>query len=788
MIKKFIFIAAVLPLLVACNSDDADDVLPPAAPLTMSESEITIGQLGRYYTVTFSNVASGDSVVAATPMADWIEVDELLSSSLRIYVHPNDDERRREATVLITTLQGNKATLTVTQRSDADSDENALPGEALTVQGRVGFGYDLTQDYMDVKSATDVIFDYNALVLAEAEYGTIIGQDCRNRLDYTLHTAYSIVEMAGNLMSEQTDGVKFLGLSKKVTKYKSVQSFQNDKHSYGFAKISKTAATRYLDMGKIEALLREGRTDIFTADFRQLYDAVRQNPCQATAQQLVSRYGTHVVTYADLGGRLEYTINFSAHQVSREEMEQTMKFKNGNMRDSDTKRRNEKLNNINSTMDVTVYGGSEETRMALQKASPTTDTNQQIPTALLAAWTNTIIDDAEHQANLSMANCRLTPIWQLFPDLNTRNVVLSYVVHYAESMMLSPEMREKLGVSGYKAVSVQTPNFTDFLMQDEEPLVKVGYVDKIPMFEICNEYVPDIRGDRRVTIIYPIVNQRSNIRRGIFPGNGENPPCEVSFDEYGGCFIAQIEGYGTTDRIDSLYFIDGALYADPMNVPCDDVSGKIKIEPQYITVTVKSTYKKDNGRYQNYYYTKPAVKIGPGYWGRSCFIERENFSFNRFPPVPIPGQDNQWSYDRKNDDAVSGDRWGLATTDEEKWYYPEENNWTTLMNYLGNNMKPLFQTQLSGFKPFFDGYIVCYYDWNGFNYSKKYNENDCAMLLVNNRSRLENSNFILLLHPDYTFSQIEAEYSSLNPFRSKTHLTFAPVYPYHGSNYKYPYK
>ena len=321
MIKKFIFIAAVLPLLVACNSDDADDVLPPAAPLTMSESEITIGQLGRYYTVTFSNVASGDSVVAATPMADWIEVDELLSSSLRIYVHPNDDERRREATVLITTLQGNKATLTVTQRSDADSDENALPGEALTVQGRVGFGYDLTQDYMDVKSATDVIFDYNALVLAEAEYGTIIGQDCRNRLDYTLHTAYSIVEMAGNLMSEQTDGVKFLGLSKKVTKYKSVQSFQNDKHSYGFAKISKTAATRYLDMGKIEALLREGRTDIFTADFRQLYDAVRQNPCQATAQQLVSRYGTHVVTYADLGGRLEYTINFSAHQVSREDHE-----------------------------------------------------------------------------------------------------------------------------------------------------------------------------------------------------------------------------------------------------------------------------------------------------------------------------------------------------------------------------------------------------------------------------------------------------------------------------------
>ena len=93
---------------------------------------------------------------------------------------------------------------------------------------------------MDVSSATEQVFSYEGLLGYEKGYGIIVAQDRRNYLDYTIHTAYSIAEMAEHLMKEQTDGVSFFGLSKKVTKYKVVDNFEQSQNSYGFAKITKT--------------------------------------------------------------------------------------------------------------------------------------------------------------------------------------------------------------------------------------------------------------------------------------------------------------------------------------------------------------------------------------------------------------------------------------------------------------------------------------------------------------------------------------------------------------------
>ena len=42
---------------------------------------------------------------------------------------------------------------------------------------------------------------------------------------------------------------------------------------------------------------------------------------------------------------------------------------------------------------------------------------------------------------------------------------------------------------------------------DDATLVKVVYHGKVPVAEICHEYVPDIRADRRVTVMYPLVKR-----------------------------------------------------------------------------------------------------------------------------------------------------------------------------------------------------------------------------------------------------------------------------------------
>lgn len=779
MLRRLFLFVAVLPVLVACH-DYREDILPSTPPLCLSEAEIAIGLWGRYYTVAISNVAQDDSVVTATPSADWVDVDELTSSSIRIYVHPNDEESRRTATVNISTTNGSSATLNVTQLSEADADNNALPtGDALTVQGRVGFGYDLMCDYMDVKSATELIFDYNALLLAEMEYGTIVAQDSRNRLDYTLHTAYSIAEMAENLMSEQTDGVKFFGLSRKMTKYKSVQNFKGDVQSYGFAKISKTVATRYIDMGKIDALIREGRTGIFTDEFRQYYQAVLNDPSESTVESMVKKYGTHVVTYADLGGRLEYTINFQAHQVSRDEMEATMKYKNGNLKDSDSKRRKEQLSNIASTMAVTIYGGSSQTREVLQKATPTTNTNQQIPSDLLAAWTNTIVNDVEHMGNLAMANCRLTPIWQLFPQENVRNAILSYILRMSENLVLSPEMREKLGLSGYKRFKVDKLGLDDFGSGQNASLVKVAYVDKVPLLEICNEYVPEIRGDKRVTVVYPIMSQRSNIRRGIFPGNGENPPCEVSFDDEGGCYIAQLEGYATNECIDSLFYIDGALYDKNMNVPTVNVRNADIRDQRLTWYEIFDEWEGKAG-----YRDVPIVKIGSGYWSRSYLKSFFNVVYSK-PGDGLSVFNWTWS-------SPASFSWGRNKKD---WFYPDRNDLNALQNYIGNHAKVLFKDQQAGLNPDFIGYRVVQWEDYGYPYgnydlSFTVNGGDCAIAFLNNRQTEDTKGVIMLLHPDYTFSFVDGNFEWVqersHDYCIKRRLE-APVFAFHNTYFTYPY-
>ena len=53
---------------------------------------------------------------------------------------------------------------------------------------------------------------------------------------------------------------------------------------------------------------------------------------------------------------------------------------------------------------------------------------------------------------------------------------------------------------------------------DDATLVKVVYHGKVPVAEICHEYVPDIRADRRVTVMYPLVKGSPNLNRGIFLG------------------------------------------------------------------------------------------------------------------------------------------------------------------------------------------------------------------------------------------------------------------------------
>ena len=751
-------VVTVAVLLVAAGCHRPDDVIPDGI-LTLSETSVDVGWLGRYCTLSVNGMSDGDSIAVVTPDAAWVTHDRSFGTHIVLYVQPNDTERQRKTTVDVRTARGLSATLDVVQHSTAENDNNALDEGALTRYGRVGYGYNMLLDYTDIASASDKpVFDYDALVAAERDYGIIIGQEPNSSLNYQYYTSYSIYEMATRLMKEQTDEVSFLGLSKKTYRYTSVKSFDAETSCYGYAKLTKVVATRYLDMGKVDELLRrQDRYPVLAPDFRAWIDRLRDGGCaKVDVENFVSAYGTHVIIYADLGGRLDYDVNYVKHQTNREEMERFMQYSLGKLKSDKTIESTYKNVSEQGGVSVYAYGGDETTRKRLKvNLRPTDITSAQLSPDAIADWAASI--DLAHLENISLADCRLIPIWQVLPDEEMRAAVRSHILDLAEQ--LSGQRKEELGLNNYIAVSLK--NLRDF--GGAESLVKLAYNEKIPKFEICNEYVPELRGDQRVTIIYPIYQGKTNIRHGIFAGDSVNTPSEISFDDVGGVYIQPLEGCKAGQVLDTLYYIDGALYGTDYG-----------IETRVKDLTVVPEWLKINGHVKLY----PVVKIGHGFWTRCPLADRMGFGNY---------QSASWTY---KEQVVGGvlyadvyypknpmyNRSADFGTDEGLWYIPSIDDLDALYTYVGRNPKTLFAQQQTGFDATFDGCLTSYDFLNdkplGDVLRFLYKGEAAFIPFKNDRTNYTTGGRALVLKPDYSLTEVELRLEkgrgryAVRPFRN----------------------
>lgn len=774
--------AALLPFVSAGCSDDAPVVETIAADqsaVKIDEPQVEICSEGRYYTVTAT--ANGlEKQVRVSTSAAWIELGaDTLSSkgALRFYVKPNGEGGSRDA-VINFSLGSSKlgGSCKVHQRSLAEDDDNSLPGGQLTRRSRVGYGYNMYIDYIDEKSVTEPILDYKKLVEAEQVWGTIIAQEGRSQQNLKVHSSYSIEEMAQWMTQQVTTEVKFLGFSEKIDKFKKVSDFSETQRTYGYSAMSKTIATRYIDEGKLESLVREGK-DVFTADFRKMYDEVNKSPNNANIAAFVKKYGTHLVIYADLGGRLECMVNFRSEETSHETVEKYMKYKNGKQKAN--KEEMEQWHKIvtNGNLTCDIYGGTEAAANALRTSGTTTDPFSQLDVALLDGWLKSV--SATDPSSVSLVSCVLQPIWQLFTNTTARNEVLSYIIQLArtEGGRLN-ERIEQLSFDNYYRFDI-TDKMEQWGSDVNSTLVRLAYYDNIPKVEICNEYVPELRGDRRVTIYYPIYKRMTNIRRGFFPGDGENPPAEVMFDGEGGCYVKPIEGYKAGQRLTTVYYIDGAFY--PNNLGINIPTVRMELKEHRIDL-------KDGGPKNGY----PVVKIGPGYWIRHNITGSLKFGSPVDPRDPECMEYDLYEENRNgmlfanifygNSLAYRRNYPGLFDADVDAmdnrihWYVPRVKDIKALEQYVGKNTKALFANQQSGFEAQFAGYNGERDDLNGGKKVKMGMHYEGQYCFIASKEGVSNSGEALVLGADYTLRRvgITLDYDNWYPVRA-----------YRSSYYKY---
>lgn len=772
----------VAALFFSC-SDDAPDV-PSAqeSTLELSEQQVEIGSDGRYYSVTMQVNDADLSLqdVHATTDADWIRLEaDTISRDGRLtfYVKPNTGTRSREGIIDLTLnsqLTIHNSQFTVHQRCEAEDDANALNGDSITRKARVGCGYNMLIDYMNPECVTEPILDYEKLVQAEQTWGTIIAEEGRAEQSLSYHSSYSIEEMQSWMSKQSSTEVDFLFVNKSVSKFQSTSDYDLSQLTFGYSSLSKVVATRYVDEGKVQSIIRQGG-DIFTDDFREMYNEVNSNPTADNVRQMVQKFGTHLVTYADLGGRLDYSVNFRSEETSHETVEKYLKYKNGQKKeDKETREAAHAIINSGG-LNFDIYGGTETAITALQNHANTKDSYGQVDPGVLGEWLNSI--KASDPQSVSLVRTMMQPIWQLFSNQKARVEIINHILAlaYSEAGEVGTRLQE-LGLDNYYRLIVSDA-MQQFGSDANSTLVKIIYFEGLPKVEVCNEYVPELRGDRRVTIFYPIYKGKTNIRRGFFLGDGENAPAEVTFDNVGGCYVRQLEKYGPGDRLDTLYYIDGAFYPKNMGINVPEYQMTVKDETLDLPFN------------DNHY---GVVKIGPGFWTRENI--RENLYFGE-PYDPSDPNCDEYDYyeDVINGMLYSDVYYGAyvptafenyfesktdATGKRAYWFLPCEADINTLQRYVGNNCKALFPGQQSGFEAQFAGYFGYYDDMNGgapFSVGweeLRYYGQYCFIVAKDDRQSQA-----LILSPDYTIKK-----SSVN----LTHTNWYPIRAFRLSSYVHP--
>ena len=420
----------------------------------------------------------------------------------------------------------------------------------------------------------------------------------------------------------------------------------------------------------------------------------------------------------------------------------------------------------------TIRAGENECVEKIRKSIENFSNESQIDQHLLSDWMNSLEgdyrNDAELRKRLTIVGCTTLPIWVFFePEL--ARLIRERVEEISKQ---SNYDYDKDIMQGDNCMIELNDGMLRFDTGDDATLVKVVYHGKVPVAEICHEYVPDIRADRRVTVMYPLVKGSPNLNRGIFLGDGEgNPPSYIAF-EGGLVYVNPIDGMGLTDKITKLYYVNGNLYLNDMNAGVS--YGGITVEDAYCVLIDNVTDR------------LPFVKIGASYWLRanlehsiylgepddpddeySNVTVNEIFDGNRYYTNTFGVIDP--TYRSMNEDFIGVD----------KWYLPQTDDIMNLRNYVYKNPKVLFKGQLSGFDAQFDGFYGVYDIMNDDKYLGSFDfhyVNEYSVIACKGEGQ---TGAALVLTPDYQLRTTTLKSANDN---------FYPVRLFRSSNFKYTEK
>ena len=520
---------AVVTLAACSSSDDAKyvaDVTLPSGTEKTADADILVEAGANEFTLNIKT----EGQWAVTSENRFLHVKNgsgTGNATVTVRVENNTFEDRKLGHLAIT-FPGHESenkTITVEQKYLGDYGGNAA--DIIETSNKiyaVGYSYDITGEWASPNSVKVEIFDTKQLIADGIESVNAAQVELS---DYTV-TGSTISEVSNKLTVKASVEGSYGGFKGEANASFDMETSESSTYEY---------ASTYFDVQKRRASLSKSpQALIFDYMTDDAYNAINGLPVETKRgkrnlygntregfQRLISDFGTHVIVEAGLGGRLRRSLQVNTSEItSAYDVKAFAKASYDGVVKAEASvdehfKQSYKENAKHIRLTMSVLGGDEALATKLGAEKTFTAENYE-------AWKESVTKDNMALVNFSSES--LVPLYELV-DREAEGGEDRYTA--LKSYMTDGSVAADF--STYKCGTVTeftVPSFEN--AKYNETLIKDIYLDGQWVGQVCNEYIPNINRDKRVTVVYPVVNNKPRYNMGFYMGDGKShKPARVSW-------------------------------------------------------------------------------------------------------------------------------------------------------------------------------------------------------------------------------------------------------------------
>lgn len=525
--------------------------------------------------------------------------------NLAVIDNLKDERRHGELRIVFPEDPSKNRTYSLEQKWSGDYDDNAVTiGRGNRVYA-VGYGYDATSGFADPNSSRCAILKFEKM----ANEGSICYGSPQAEFDFQSYTGSNVTDISNKLQVKA--GVKggSCGFKGEIQAAFNSDYYKSSQHEYAltYYNVLKERINVEPELSRLRS--KDDKTGYM---IEEAYDAINgltesYGSTREGFRKLIKDYGTHMPRRASLGGRIRHCLTVDISKITSEydiDAFAAASYKNAFVNANasvDEKYRNSYENNKSScTEKLSVSGGSTAAVNDLLSKGGFLS-KKGFTQANVDKWQKSLTNDNMMLVGFDKED--LLPLYELVDE-----------EHYPARYNALKEYMEGNGMledfppieTAFQCGTISKITIPSF--NPDGTLIKEARIDGHVIAQICNEYIPMINKSERVTVVYPVIDNRPCYNMGYFIGNSSHRPCRVAWS---GKNVTIREYDQNPIGANSTLYLRGATFTTSTEMKPSSIA-TARMEDYYLSAPDICLSKPADGKY-------PVVKIFDRIWSRTNY-------------------------------------------------------------------------------------------------------------------------------------------------------------------------